>query len=186
MVTKNILNIKREVIFTGKRKVGLDSGILISLIDNRLLFGQELNKIFSEEDLFYVHRSSLSPNAEITKILMGKEYSFISARKEIFKFSKKHKIGIIEKNLDNKEILNELIKKCKKNKVEIHPPDSWIIADFKKAGINKVYSNNNHFLDAAKQLGMDGSKFPTIEGGIKDFFRKLCGYKNFKRRYHHR
>ncbi|OYT32194.1 hypothetical protein B6U93_02420 [Candidatus Woesearchaeota archaeon ex4484_78] len=65
--------------------------------------------------------------------------------------------------------------------IEFHVPDSWIIADFKKRGVNKVYSTNNHFLAACQLFGIDASKFPTVEKEIefqmRNFFRKKFSKK---------
>jgi hypothetical protein len=65
--------------------------------------------------------------------------------------------------------------------IEFHPPDCFIIADFYKNGINKIYSGNNHFLDACRLdacrlFGMDTSKMPTqereIEKQMKEIFKQ--------------
>ena len=188
MGNKIKLLIKRETKFIGERKVGLDSGVIIETIDNLGMYSNELNKIFSDNKVFYVHKRSLEPNAEVIKILVKKRgYTKEKAIKEVFDFLKKYKIEIVEKDFNNKEILDDLMKKCKKNNIEIHPPDCWIIADFKKKGINKVYSNNNHFLDASKLIGIDGGKFPTLNKQIEGFFReqyKLKNRRKFKPQYH--
>lgn len=53
------LAIRREIKFVGTRKVGIDSGPLVDIIDNPIFFSDQTLKIFNKEDLFYTHRICL-------------------------------------------------------------------------------------------------------------------------------
>ena len=84
--------------------------------------------------------------------------------------------GALHRDRSNSDTVRWMFGKCKKAKIDFHPPDCFIIADFYKNGINKVYSNNNHFLDACRLFGMDTSKLRTqekeIEKQMREIFRK--------------
>ncbi len=72
-------------------------------------------------------------------------------------------------------------RECAEKNIEFHVPDSWIIADFKAAGVNKVYSTNNHFLDACRLFGTEAKKFPTIQREIENQMRELFRQRFSKR-----
>ena len=76
--------------------------------------------------------------------------------------------------------MRKMFQECKKAKIDFHPPDCFIIADFYKNKINKIYSNNNHFLDACNLFGMDTSKLKTQDKEIERQMREL--FKVHKKR----
>lgn len=162
--------IGREAHFKGERKVGLDSGVIISLIDNPL-FNQIKLEIFTKNNLFFTHRICIK---EIKNwLIKNRNFSEEKAEKEVDEFIKEYNINIIEIDKSNKYLLLEMIKQCKEAKIKFHPPDSFIIADFKKNGINKIYSTNNHFLDACRLFGMNAIKFPTVEKEIDRQLKRM-------------
>ncbi len=55
-MAKRGVKITREVYFTGLRKIGLDSSVIIDLLANKELFSYQEETIFSEEGLFVTHR----------------------------------------------------------------------------------------------------------------------------------
>lgn len=167
--------IARKSFFQNIRKVGLDSNVLISLITNADFFAYHLKKIFNEEDLFFTHRRCVKET--VGKLTEKEGYNEEEARKAVNTFLKNYHIEIIEPNFDNDALLNEMREECKKRGIEFHIPDCWIIADFKKHGVNKVYSTNNHFLDACKLFGIDAVKFPTFEKELKNQLKKMFSYK---------
>ncbi len=170
-MTKRGLKITQETYFAGLRKMGLDSSVIIDLIANQELFSYREEKIFSEEELFVTHRRCIK---EIKNWLVEKRnYSEEAAVHEVMGFLNDHHIGIIEVNLSNNELLERMKRECASKNIEFHIPDSWIIADFKAAGVNKTYSTNNHFLDACRLFGIDAKKFPTIQREIENQMRDL-------------
>ncbi|MBI2146431.1 hypothetical protein HYU22_03760 [Candidatus Woesearchaeota archaeon] len=174
-MAKRGIRITREIYFAGLRKIGLDSSVVIDLIANKELFSYREEKIFSEEGLFVTHRRCIK---EIKDWLIEKGgYSEEAAINEVLKFCKDHNIEIIEVNVSNTELLERMKKECAERSIEFHVPDSWIIADFKAAGVNKVYSTNNHFLDACRLFGMEAKKFPTIQREIENQMRELFKQK---------
>lgn len=174
-MTKRGIKITREVYFAGLRKIGLDSSVIIDLIANKELFSYREEKIFSEEGLFVTHRRCIK---EVKDWLVEKgNYNEEEAVEAVMKFLKNHGIEIVEVNLANKELLEQMEKECAEKNIEFHVPDSWIIADFKATGVNKVYSTNNHFLDACHLFGMDAKKFPTVQREIENQMRELFRQK---------
>ncbi len=173
-MTPRGIKITRESYFKGVRKVGLDSGMLISLVDNAILFSEYILKIDEEEGLLFTHEICIEEAIDV----LPRDYKWTeeNARKAVQKFLQEHNIEIIPRARTNSETVREMFKKCKAAMIEFHPPDCFIIADFYKNGINKVYSNNNHFLDACRLFGMDTSKLKTedkeIERQIEKIFRK--------------
>ena len=173
------IRITRETYFAGLRKIGFDSSVIIDLIANKELFSYQEEKIFLEDGLFVTHRRCIR---EIKDWLIEKRsYSEEAATSEVMKFCKDHNFEIIEVNLSNKDLLEKMKRECTRKNIEFHVPDSWIIADFKAAGVNKVYSTNNHFLDACQEFEMDAKKFPTIQKEIENQMRELFKHKFSKK-----
>lgn len=178
-MTKRGIKITRETYFAGLRKIGLDSSVVIDLIVNKELFSYREEKVFSEEGLFVTHRRCVK---EIKNWLVEKgNYGEEAAADEVIKFLKDHNIEIIEANLANRELLEQMKRECAEKNIEFHVPDSWIIADFKAAGVNKVYSTNNHFLDACRLFSMEAKKFPTVQGEIENQMKELFRQRFFRK-----
>lgn len=172
------LSIVRAVSCVGPRKVGLDSCVLYDLIVNPLVFSREHAKIFEVNDVMFTHRICLSEVKD--KLIEKQGYTEKDAKEEVLRYLKEHNIGIVERDFANQQILNELYEKCRRVKIDIHIPDSWIIADFKKNGINKVYSTNRHFREACKVLGIDGAPFPTYDRALDNQIRNALGVRKTK------
>jgi len=157
------ITIKRTTKFYGKRKIGLDSCVIIDMMEYiEMLF--YVKNLFREKDLFYTHEICVE---EITKVLSSKRNSSTDeTRKIVLNFLKENNIKIIKRNTEN--YLYKII--------PIHLPDSLIIADFKKEGINLVYSQNNHFNKACQEIGINAIKIPTfdklIEKKLKELFKQ--------------
>jgi len=148
--------------------------MLISLVDNRHLFSEYILKIEEEEGLLFTHEICVGEAIDVLSSNYG--YSKENAEKEVNSFLEERGIYVLPRDRSNSETVRDMYRKCKTAKIEFHPPDCFIIADFYKNGINKVYSNNNHFLSACKLFGMDTSKLKTmdkeIEGQMRELFKK--------------
>ncbi len=168
------ITITRTVYFKGMRKVGLDSGMLISLVVNSILFSEYLLKIDEEDGILFTHAICTEEAVEV--LYRDYKYEREKAKQEVQRFLNEHKIYVIPKDKLNGETVHWMFRKCKGAQIEFHPPDCFIIADFYKNGINKIYSNNNHFLEACQLVGMDIVKLTTTEKEIdkklKELFRK--------------
>ena len=136
------LVIQRTVNFTGKRKIGLDSNFIINILENEIQFAPLFLK-FSEYSVVYLHEESLR---EIPDVLVRDyKWNLGEAKKKLGDFIKLNNIQVVKKDKNN-PLLSVLYNICKQKGIAVHPPDSWIIADFAKEGINKVYSGDNVFL----------------------------------------
>ncbi len=177
-MTKRGIKITRETYFKGVRKVGLDSGMLISLVDNAQLFSDYLLKIDEEEGLLFTHEICTEEAVEV----LSRDYSWKreDAQKAVHKFLKERNVEIISRDRGNSETVRWMFEECKKAKIDFHPPDCFIIADFYKNGINKIYSNNNHFLDACRLFRMDTSKLKTEEKEIDRQMREIFIHRRRK------
>jgi len=153
--------IKRHTQFKGPRKIGIDSSCLYDLITSPELFSDQHARIFKIKGIFFTHRICFSEVRD--KLIEKKGYKKEEAEKEVKNFLNENNINIIEKDFTKQHILKELYKRCKENNIAIHPPDSFIIADLIKQGINKIFSTNNHFRDACNIVGIDGSGFPSFD-----------------------
>ncbi len=162
--------ITRHTQFRGPRKIGIDSCCLYDLIIYPELFGSEHSRVFGIGGLFLTHRICFK---EVTKKLIEKEkITKEEAEEKLAVFLKKNNITIIESDLQNKEILIKLYKNCKDKKINIHPPDSYIIADLVKNGVNKIFSTNTHFREACSAIGIDGAGFPSLDRQLKNKIRE--------------
>jgi len=170
-MTKRGIKITRETYFKGARKVGLDSGMLISLIDNANLFSEYILKIDEEDGLLFTHEICTEEAVEV----LSRDYKWKKeeAQKAVMKFLEEHNIEIIPRDKGNADTVRWMFDECKKAGIDFHPPDCFIIADFYKNSINKIYSNNNHFLDACRLFGMDTSKLKTEEKEIERQMREI-------------
>lgn len=169
----------RKSRFTGKRMVGFDSSVLLDLIDNPNLFSSRIYILDNYNQVLFTHEICL---IEVNRKLCEWGKTKEQAHKEIADFLEKHKLSVVKRNFEKQDILHNLIRKCNEHKIEIHPPDSWIIADFAKSGINKVHSTNIHFRQACELIGIDAPPFPTINNAIKDKFKELFGFNQKYRR----
>lgn len=129
-------------------------------------------KIDEEEGLLFTHEICVEEAAEV----LSRDYKYDNARQDVEKFLKERNIYVIKKDKGNSDTVRWMFQKCKEARIEFHAPDCFIIADFYKNRINKVYSNNNHFLDASSLFGMDTSKLKVadkeLEWQLKNMFRK--------------
>ncbi len=158
-------------------KAGLDSGAIIDFIYNKNLFSEYIYKLEKEEGLLYTHERCVK---EVIEVLIKKfNYKKDEAENDLTEFIKRFEIIIIPIDRSNFNTVKWMFKKCREHKIEFHPPDSFIIADFYKNKIKRVYSNNNHFLDACKLFGISTIKVRTPEKEVEEQLRKMF-------RFHHK
>lgn len=155
------------------RRIGIDTNVLIELIDNTYRSSYYSEPILRHGG--FVHRISLErKNTEAVKYFVEKRgLSLDDAWNRINDFCKKNNIKIVERDYDNKELLNSLLTTCKDESIPMHPPDCFIVADFKKAGINTLYSTDETMKKAARLLDMDTPNIPTVHKTIERDIRKL-------------
>ena len=182
--------IKREMFFNGKRKVGIDTNVLIKIYKDPGLFDYEESRIFNYQDLVFTHSICVLELAKFIKKL--ENIDFERAMMEAKEFVKRHNIIRIfpkdcyvqqeEINKFQKDV-NQYFQKNQINS-ECHPPDSIIVLAFKKCGINRIISTDIGFRESAKFLGIDGTSLPSLNSVISRKLRSLYNNKRkkFKKR----
>ncbi len=166
--TKEIV-IERKTSFQGKRCVGLDSGPIISLINNEEAF-QEYANILTASLFNYTHEECVGgkeikvEDSEVFKTLTIKyNLNPERAKTKIKNFLEQYKIKVIPKLRINRDTVLQLLREANKKGIDVHSPDIWIVADFKAYGVNLVYSNNKHFRELCKLINISAPYFPTDE-----------------------
>lgn len=81
---KRGIKITREAYFKGARKVGLDSGMLISLVDNANLFSEYVLKIDEECGLSFTHEICVEEAVEV--LFRDYDWKKEEAQKAVQKF----------------------------------------------------------------------------------------------------
>ncbi|MDD5417317.1 MAG: PIN domain-containing protein [Candidatus Nanoarchaeia archaeon] len=175
----NEIVISRTVSYTGVRKVGLDSCVLYNLIVYVEDFDKKRAEIFNNDNLIFTHQACLK---ETKKNLMKYEdYTEEEARDEVIAYINKKKIGTINADPTNTKILYDLREKCRKENIGLHKPDDFIIADFKKNGINMVYSIDNEFRKACEVIGLNAVAFPTYTRELDDKIRNALSKNRYNK-----
>ena len=175
-----IIGIKRTTFFNGKRRVGLDTNILIKLYDNPSLFSYEEARIFNNKDIIFVHPISLF---EFIKYLKGKKLSEEVAKIEANNFLDSHNLEKVRCFIPDDEInkfekeCNEKFQQTAKDYLKCHRPDSIILLAFKKCNVNKVISTDESFRECANFLGIDGSGLPSLDYTISRELRRIFDNK---------
>jgi len=173
---------KRKEIFYKKRAVGLDSGILIDLIDNPDMFCYQFLRIFKRDKLVFTSVRCIHDAMGI--LINRKNYSPEQANQKINQFLSEHNISKIQKICNVQDI--EKIKNIAKEKnIKINEEDLPIIADFKKFGINKVFTKDKNFAELCKTVGIEAENMPVIEREISRQFYQLfkTKYKKSKKKH---
>jgi predicted nucleic acid-binding protein len=173
---------ERKEIFFKKRLIGLDSGILIDLIDNPDMFYYQSLRIFKRDKIIYTSVRCIDDAMRV--LINRKNYSFQQASQKINQFLYEHKINKIQRICELQDI--EKIKKVAKEKnININEEDLPIIADFKKFGINKVFTKDKNFAELCKIVGIEAESMPVIEREISRQFYQLfkTKYKKSKKKH---
>lgn len=179
--------IVRQTRFTGKRKIGLDTNILIYLYDQPHLYEYEETRIFRFNDTVFTHSICIY---ELAKHIKKKEkYNKIEeALEEAKRFIKEKKITKIYYKPPKNDLKkfedesNKRLNQLNKKYLKCHWPDSLILLGFKKLGVNKVISTDEGFRICAIFLGMDGSSIPSLNTKIKRELRSNY-VKKYKKKH---
>ncbi len=173
---------KRKELFYEKRKVGLDSGILIDPVDNPDMFYYQFLRIFKRDRLVFTSVRCIDD--AIGVLINRKNYPPEQANQKINQFLYKHKINKIQRICELQDI-TKIRNLSKEKKININEEDLPIIADFKKFGINKVFTKDKNFAELCKIVGIETESMPVIEREISRQFYQLfkAKYKKFKKKH---
>jgi len=180
--------ISRETYFVGKRKIGIDTNILIKLYIQPALFNYEEARIFNRSDIIFTHRLCFM---EFVRYLIKRGINKEEAKQQAKNFLNSHNIKelchfISEEEIKNFEKdCNKKFKQMNKERLRCHIPDSIILLAFKKADINKIISTDESFRECAKFLGMDSESLPSLDYSISRELKRIFDYKKkFHKRIH--
>ena len=159
-------------------KVGLDSGTIINILHNPILFNDILEEILKKGNILHIHAETLR---EVPAVLeRDYNWSIDDANSKLKGFIDGYNVKIVPKNRNN-PLYQGMREACEKENINFHPPDAFIVADFKLAGINKVYSGDNSVVRACNFFGMIGIKTPTVDRKLseklRDIFRRPKVYR---------
>ena len=117
-------------------------------------------------------------------LINRKNYSFQQASQKINQFLYEHKINKIQRICEIQDII-KIENIAKEKKININEEDLPIIADFKKFGINKVFTKDKNFAELCKVVGIETENMPVIEREISRQFYQLfkAKYKKFKKKH---
>lgn len=175
--------ITRKTLFYGKRKAGLDSGILIDLIDNPNMFYYQFLRIFKRNNIIFTSVRCI--NDAIGVLTNRKHCPYGQVNQAVNKFLFEHKIGKIQRICDMQDI-EEIKQIAKANNININEEDLPIIADFKEFGINKVFTKDKDFARLCRVIGIGAESMPVLEKEISRQFYNLFQkrYRKFRKTRH--
>ena len=173
---------EREDIFYRKIIVGLDSGILIDLIDNPEMFYYQFLKIFKRKRMIFTSIRCIDDTIGV--LINRKNYSSQQANQRVNQFLYNHNINKIPR-ICNLQDIEELKKIAKEKSIDINEEDLPIIADFRRYKINKVFTKDWNFAKLCNAIGIDSEKMYIAEKEISRQFYQLFKnkYKKFKKKY---
>ena len=183
-----VFGIQRTAFFNGKRRVGLDTNILIKLYSQPSLFDYEQARIFNHKDTVFTHKISVWELSQY--IIRTKRISEEGARKEAKEFVKSKNIEAIYVPISQEEArnfereVNQKFQSEGKITLKCHPPDSIILLGFRKRGINKIISDDESFRESAKHLGIDTERLPSLDMQVSKQLRFIFnkGKKFYKKK----
>jgi predicted nucleic acid-binding protein len=153
------LVVQRQSSFSGDRKVGFDTNVLVAVIDKPIMQSDKIDYMFSK-GLFYVHQ--LVKNETINR-LRKPPFNKTYTKEKVEKFINKKNMILLKKiPAYEHPTLKFLIQKCKENSIVIENrdlADLQIVADYLANGINRVFSGDGKMVKMCKAVGIDAEFF---------------------------
>ena len=159
------------------RKVGLDTDVMIALIDNVPEFSMFKPGIFSTQNILYINYRVFS---EIFgHLIYNKNLSKEIALNKIFSFLKNNRIALLKKSRTNVSEVNETINSLKKQRQILNnnagDKDLEIISIYKTHNIDLIFSrNSDDFLPFCKYLGIS---FEKLQEDVDVMWKQVFGWK---------
>lgn len=155
------------------RKVGIDTNLIFSWIQNEKYLGKHKPNFCNQKDKLFI-------NYKIFGELMGllceenKNESIEEIRKRIFEFLKRNNISLLKKKFINQEKLNEAVTKLKDKFKDIKESDLLVLSIFYCFDIDCIFSaDEKHFGEPCKSLGINYEKHFEIEVGSEQDVRRM-------------
>ena len=175
-------------------RIGLDSGVLVALIDNNQEYNLKRPEFFIKKGICYIYQ--LVVNQAIGVLIYKRKYPKEKAIQETLKFLDENNILLLrEEKIDTdkrNKILNDL--KSQRNKLKVIPKpedsDLDIISSYKCEGIDCIITTNyKHFIELGNYLGIRIERIETEKQRdrresdkiMREFFwRPKKNFKKFK------
>ncbi len=158
------------------KKVGIDTDVMIALIDDIEQFSMFKPKIFSRNNFLYINYVVFS---ELIGYFIHQGYSKEKALQKIFSYLRKNNINILNKKTTNIQKVNQIFEDLKKQrnrlKVEAGNKDLEIISIYKVHNIELIYSRNKfHFKPYCEYVKI---VFEQLQDDVDIMWKQLFGWK---------
>jgi len=167
------------------RKVGIDTSLILSWMENEKYLGKHKPKFCNQEDKLFINYKIFG---ELMGLLREKKNNISEIRNLIFDFLKRNNVTLLKKKLINKKRLKETLDRLKqKFSGKVKESDLKIIAIFYCFNIDCIFSpDDKHFEEPCNFLGINYEKHFEIEVGseqdVRRMLRNLYPKKYKKRR----
>lgn len=155
------------------RKVGIDTNLIFSWIQNESYFGKHKPHFCNQKDKLFI-------NYKIFGELMGllleeeKDKNPEEIRKIIFEFLRRNKIALLKKRTINLDKLKETFSRLKDNFKNIKESDLLVISIFYCFDIDCIFSaDEKHFEEPCRFLGINYERHFEIEMGSEQDVRRM-------------
>lgn len=171
-----------RVIHTNRiiKKVGLDSDVMIALIDDIQEFSMFKPKIFSSRNILYINYKVFS---ELVGHFMYNEKFLQNASvSKIFSYLKSNNIGLLKKKDTNLQEVNQTLNSLKKQrevmKNNAGDKDLEIISIYKAHNIDLIFSrNSDDFKPFCEYLGIS---FEKLQEDVDVMWKQVFGWRKRK------
>ena len=159
------------------KKVGLDSDVMIALIDDLKEFSLFKPKIFSRKNLLFI--SYVVFSELVGYLIHEKRLDRNKAVSKIFSYLRRKNIILLREKDTDKEKVNETFEKLKKQRTALKnkagDKDLRIISVYKLHNIEMIYSRNkDDFEPYCKYLGIS---FEKLQEDIDTMWKDVFGWK---------
>jgi len=168
-----------KVIHTNRmiRRVGLDSDVMIVLMDDLEEFSMFKPKIFNRKNLLFINYVVFSEL--VGHFIYNRNYAKDQAVKRTFSYLRKNKIMLLKKKETDKQKANEIFESLKKQREVLKnnagDKDLKIISIYKVHNIDLIFSkNSDDFEPFCKYLGI---AFEKLQEDIDTMWKQIFGWR---------
>ncbi|MBD3252895.1 PIN domain-containing protein [Candidatus Pacearchaeota archaeon] len=168
-----------KVIHTNRmiRRVGLDSDVMIALVDDSKQFSMFKPKIFSRKNLLFINYKVFSEL--LGHFMYNRKLSKENSLKKIFAYLRKNKITLLKKKDTDINKVQEIFESLKKQKQILDnnagDKDLMIISIYKVHNINLIFSRNkDDFKPFCEYLGIS---FEKLQEDLDTMWGQVFGWR---------
>ena len=159
------------------KRVGLDSDVMIMMIDDKYEFSEFKPKLYRKDQIFFINY-----------IVFGETLNFLikqhgltkeQAVNKIFNFLRENRITLIKKSQTDQTLVLDTFDKLKKQrellKNNASNSDLMIISVYKNRNIDLIFSRNaDHFRPFCRYLNID---FKKLKEDVDIMWRRTFGWR---------